>query len=379
MRTGTSLTRRWRAGATVLAAATVVLLAAAPSGDAAATGTGASPIYPPNGTPTPAWSFVPLSNPNNHLTRSSIQLLASPGQVVSDTAVLTNYSTQALNFNIYGSDASNTVKLGAFALNPPNAKKVAVGSWITLPVNIYDLPPHTSTQFHFSVKVPTNASPGDHAGGIVALNLAPASKEKGTTVAIQRGEGIAVYVRVPGPLHPGVAAANIGAKFTTPAIGFGSAWALVHYQVVNTGNTILNGTATAEAVNIFGSVIKKFAPAQITTLIPGQRMSVVEPKWDGLPFIGPVHIKVVMKTTKVNATGEGTFWVFPWLFVLLVLLVIGGLIGWWVWRRRRRQGEATPGGEGNESGPAEGAAPESDEPSERTNAGAGSDQPATVG
>ena len=139
----------------------------------------------------------------NFLSRSAIHLIAGPGQTVSDTAVLTNYSTQTLNFDVYGSDAYNTKRLGVFTLNPPNVKPTDVGSWVDLPVNQYNLPPKTATEFHFEVKVPINASPGDHAGGIVALNLAPnTNPESGTQVAVQRGEGIAIYVRVPGPCTP---------------------------------------------------------------------------------------------------------------------------------------------------------------------------------
>lgn len=306
------------------------------------TGTSSAPA-PSAGTLTPAWSFVPLSASPDRLTRSSIHLIAKPGQAVSDVAVLTNYSTQALDFDIYPSDAYNTKKLGAFTLNTPNIKEVAVGTWISLPVNIYNLPPRTATEFKFTVKVPVNASPGDHVGGIVALNtVQPVKQEPGTSIAVQRGEGIAVYVRVPGPLHAGVAAANIGATMSTPAIGFGSGWARVHYQVDNTGNVVLNGHANLEAVNVFGSVIKRFPPVTIDALIPGQSMALVEPRWTGLPFAGPVHLKVIMTTTSVNGTGEAVVWVFPWLLFLLIVLVIVALVALWIWRRRKRRAESMP-------------------------------------
>jgi hypothetical protein len=336
---------------------------------AAPTTSTTTPCKFPSGNQTPSWSFVPLSSSANHLTRTAIHLEAAPGQTVTDTAVLTNYSCSELNFQVYGSDAYNTVHLGAFTLETPNAPKVGVGKWISEPVNLVNLPARTSDEFRFTVSVPINTSAGDHAGGVVALNLAPPTGVgSGTQVAIQRGEGIAVYVRVPGTLHPGVAAADIGATKSIPALGFGSGHATPYYEVLNTGNVVLNGKAQLEAVNIFGTVVKKFAPAPIDALIPGQKMAVVEPRWNGLPFVGPVHLKVAITTSSINAMGQAEFWVLPWLLFLIIVVVILVLLGLWIRRRRRRRRRAD--------------AP----PSSAEGAGAGSasaptevDEPATVG
>jgi LPXTG-motif cell wall-anchored protein len=300
---------------------------------------------------TPAWSFVPLSQSTNFLSRSAIHLLAGPGQVVSDTAVLTNYSTDELHFDVYGSDAYNTKSLGAFTLNPPNVKPTGVGSWITLPVNEYDLKPCSVAEFHFEVKVPLNAAPGDHAGGIVALNLAgPTAPQPGTNFAVQRGEGVAVYVRVPGPLHPGVAAANVGATYSSSPLGFGSSWARVHFQVVNTGNEVLNGKVQATVTDIFGSTVHTFRPVAMVALIPGGRMTVAEPQFSGLPFFGPVHLNVKMSTNAVKSTGEAQFWIVPWLLILIIVLVLGALF--YLWRRRRK---GKQGAEAEEDAPEDAA------------------------
>ena len=322
-----------------IASLSSLVLVIGAQGSAGAANAGTSASVPSSATSggqqSPAWSFVPLSQSANFLSRTAIHLLAGPGQTVSDTAVLTNYSTQTLNFDVYGSDAVNTPQ-GAFTLQAPNVHPREVGTWIALPVNQYNLPPRTATEFHFEVKVPANATPGDHAGGIVALNLAPNTHPQGgTQFAVQRGEGIAVYVRVPGPLHPGVAASNIGATYSSPPIGFGGSWAKVHYQVVNTGNVVLNGTSQAAVTNLFGTTVHRFPPVHIDALIPGERMSVVEPKWQNLPFIGPVHLKVVITTTAVKSTGESQFWVVPWLLILIIVVAL--VLLWYLWRRRRRR------------------------------------------
>jgi len=320
----------------------------------ASTASPSSATTTPTGTKTGAWSFAPFTPPGSTITRTAIHLIAKPGETVTDIAVLTNYSNTELNFNVYGSDAYNTKNLGVFTLNPPDAPKVGVGKWIGDPVNVVNLPARTSDTFRFTVTVPSNAAPGDHAGGVVALNLAPPSgTQKGTNLAIQRGEGIAVYVRVPGDLHAGVAAADIGATTSTPMLGFGSSWAKAHFEVENTGNVVLNGHAQLKAVDVFGSVVKTFAPVPIVALIPGQVLAVNEKKWSGLPFAGPVHLKLQIVTTSVKSSGQAVFWVVPWLFILLVLLVIVALVIWWRRRRRkRREQQAAIAGGTNSPGPA---------------------------
>ena len=173
---------------------------------------------------TAAWSFVPLSQSSNFLSRSAIHLIAGPGQTVTDTAVLTNYSVDTLPFNVYGSDAYNTKVLGTFTLHPPNVKPIGVGSWITLPVNNYDLPGCACRRVPLQRQGPAQRSAGrPRRRDRGAEPCAPdASPQSGTNFAVQRGEGIAVYVRVPGPLHPGVAAANVGATYSSSPLGFGS-------------------------------------------------------------------------------------------------------------------------------------------------------------
>jgi hypothetical protein len=160
-------------------------------------------------------------------------------------------------------------------------------------------------------------------------------------------------------LHAGVAAANIGALYSNPPLGFGSSWARVHYQIVNTGNVVLNGKSQVVVTDMFGSTVHRFKPVPIVALLPGARMDVVEPKWSGLPFIGPVHLKVIMTTTAAKATGEAQFWVIPWLLILIVIVVLLLLFLWWRRRRRQRRDEAQPVGEtaGSAAEQSEGAVP----------------------
>jgi hypothetical protein len=339
--TGMMLAVSGLVGAIVLSLAT---FAAPMTGAAAAAGSSGTGQTSAGAGQSPAWSFVPLSANKNFLTRSSVHLIARPGETVSDTAVLSNYSAQTLNFDVYGSDAYNTRRLGAFTLNPPNIKPTGVGTWVGVPVNQYNLPPRTVTDFHFVVKVPANATPGDHAGGIVALNLAPnTNPSSGVQFNVQRGEGIAIYVRVPGPLHPALAASDIGASYSGSPLGIGSSSAIARYEVVNTGNEVLSGKAQLVATDIFGSTVHTFAPVPIVALIPGQRMDVIEPKWSDPPFIGPVHLNLTMTTTGSHSSGSAVFWIVPWLLILIIVLLIAALVVWWRRRRRTRGDNQTDG------------------------------------
>lgn len=292
----------------------------------------------------PSFSLTPVSAPGSVTPRGSFHYDMLPGQTISDSVVLTNETTELEDFQIWGTDGYNTTIGGAFALRPYGYPMTGVGTWIDthLGSGVYGLPGQTSVTINFSVTVPSNATPGDHAGGIEALDVTPVAQPTGGPAhfIIHRGIATAVYVRVAGPTRPSAAVSNISVKSSVPAIGFGSRTAAVTYQLENTGNTLLSGQAVATVTDIFGRTVKTFAPVGIQAFVPGGRFTVVEPRWDSLPLFGPETVHVTFTSPGMpTATGSSTFWVFPWLLVLLILAVLG-LIIWRLWVRRQNRASA---------------------------------------
>jgi hypothetical protein len=305
---------------------------------------GAASLVVPVGTAgaitTPSYGLEPVSLPNSTTPRSEFTYALRPGQSLTDEVALSNFTDQPLSFFLYGADGYNTAVGGGFALRQRGHHNVEVGAWISVITSTYTVLPHTAVAFPFAVRVPLNASPGDHVGGLVALQVAvtPANKGK-SAFEIRQGIAVAVYVRVSGPLHPGVAITRVGAHTSEPALAFAesNSRASVFFTIQNVGNVDLNATATAKVTDIFGRTVKTFPPAKLTVITPGAIFTVIEPAWKPLPIAGPQHIVVRFVTDKAGTVSAGDLlWIIPWIMIAALAAIILGIVLWWRIRRRRR-------------------------------------------
>jgi hypothetical protein len=126
-----------------------------------------------------------------------------PRQRFRDTIGVTNLTDRPLTFKMFAKDAFDT-KDGAFALQDDPERPVGVGSWIHLPLTQLTVKPNTRVDIPFQIIVPANATPGDHAGGIIGALLPDSLRKSSDRVLVERRVAARVYVRVDGPLHPGI-------------------------------------------------------------------------------------------------------------------------------------------------------------------------------
>jgi hypothetical protein len=339
--------KRTRAGLRALVAMTsaILLLAAALLVGVVATATPSSAAS--NGT----FSIFPYQAPGSTGTgRPLFDFSLKEGQEIADAFTLSNDSHHALAFDIYPADAYDVAAGGGFALTGHGQQNVGVGSWVQLPkslVQTYQLAADSQVTVPFTVSVPADASPGDHAGGIVALEVTPPHGTKSKVhFSVQQGVGVRVYVHVLGPLHPGLAVQNLKTNVSVPPGAFltGSSKADVTFDVVNTGNTIYSSVLVRSyATNLFGSTVETFRPMHLATVLPGSRETITEPQWSPLPLAGPVTVHVQLVATRVNHRYTSSFWVVPWLLVVVVLLAVAalGVLLWRIWRRRKARSQRT--------------------------------------
>ena len=240
-------------------------------------------------------SFAPADRPNLDL-EPFFELEVNPGVRVRDRVVLENRSEQRQTYDIYPADA--TTVDGAFALSGADAEPTGVGAWMELPVRKVVLEPSESRTFAFALEVPANATPGDQAGGIVALPRATQAVDSSSDVQLQarHGVGVRVYVRVGGPLHPELTASDLTIDFPG---GLGNALlgadsATVGYQVENSGNVTLSPTTDGQVTTLTSTI--EVAERQLGEMLPGSATVVTE-HVDGLRWgslFGRVHVKVTV-------------------------------------------------------------------------------------
>ncbi len=223
--------------------------------------------------------------------RPDLSYSAAPGQQIDDAVTLFNFSNVPLTFRLYATDAFNNVE-GGFDLLSANQKPKDVGTWVTLPQENLALPPKSQATFPISIRVPATATPGDHAGAILASNATVGSSPDGKIVNVDRRTGSRVYVRVAGRLTPELVVSKVTTTYKASLNPF-SGRNEVTYRVENQGNVRLGGRHRASASGLFGLGGKSKKFSDLPELLPGQSVTLTA-SFNGLPasFLNFASVKV---------------------------------------------------------------------------------------
>ncbi|MET9958959.1 DUF916 domain-containing protein [Streptomyces sp. NPDC006326] len=271
------------------------------------------------------------------------------GTTVGDSVTILNSSDTELTFRVFATDARNTPAGGAFALLPVDRKPQDVGAWVSLApqaATTVTVPPKGRKDIPFTVKVPQDAVPGDHVGGIVALNTAlEGGRQDGRVrVAVQRQVGARLYFRVPGPMTPGLSVEDVRVSRSAPVLPWlGKARATVSYALVNRGNVVVEPKVSVSARGLFGRrLLERPARDLKLVLLPGQRIELTEP-WPDAPQSDRVAVTVAAGAAAypdLASEGGAEFLAVPWPAVGALLVVAGAGITVRVLRMRRRRAAA---------------------------------------
>ncbi|ROQ97934.1 uncharacterized protein DUF916 [Streptomyces sp. 2132.2] len=267
------------------------------------------------------------------------------GTTVSDSVTVLNSSDRELTFQIFATDAVNTPAGGAFALLPVDQKPKDVGAWIALApetATTVTVPPKGRKDIPFTVKVPQDATPGDHVGGIVALNTAVEGiqQEGKVQVGVKRQVGSRLYFRVPGPVTPGLSVEDVKVSRSAPLLPWiQNARATVSYALVNRGNVVVEPKVAVSAQGLFGrTVLDRPARELKLVLLPGQRIELAEP-WPDAPQSDWVTVRISAGATAhpdLASASEAEFVAVPWPALGALLALAGAALTFLVLRRRRR-------------------------------------------
>ncbi|TDC70244.1 DUF916 domain-containing protein [Actinomadura sp. GC306] len=303
-----------------------IAAAAAAAGLAAVTAVpGAAAAAPGPATGNGAWSVGPANRSAAPAARPFFSFEAPAGATVRDVVRITNLTEAPISFKVYGTDAYNTPRDAGFALRSAEETSSDVGAWISLKAASPKIPGGKAREIPFTLKVPGNATPGEHIGGIVALNTAVESVQEsgGARVGIRRAVGARVYLRVTGPLTPGMRADGLGVARTEPLVPFvRSGRGTVRYTIVNTGNQRISPTARVRATGVFGREVKRWPDRRIPEILPGERTEITLP-WDGPPALDRVTVRVELTAAGgIDVRTQTRFTAVPWA----ALLVLAGTV-----------------------------------------------------
>jgi hypothetical protein len=284
------------------------------------------------------WSVQP-STAKGPDGRDYIIRKAAPGERITDYVGITNLTTRALTFDVYGTDAYNTED-GSFALLPAARKPTDLGSWISLGATRYTVEPNTRLDVPFALTVPAGATPGDHAGGVIASVAEERTDASGQKVLVDRRVAARVYVTVAGATAPTLSIDRVRLEYAQSANPANGGDMTVTYLVHNTGNLRLSGAGTVRVTGPFGWELARTDAMEIPELLPGGSITVTEKIVGVQPTVrlqADVSVVPANFDQKLPAVGRGTgVWAWPWALVAVLGAGLLYLIFTLIRRARRR-------------------------------------------
>lgn len=285
-----------------------------------------------------SWSVGPVGHGDELAPRPYFAMDAPAGRTIKDAVRITNLTGEPLTFQLYGADAYNTPRDAGFALRSAAEDQKDVGAWLDLRAGRLKVPARGARDVPFSITIPANATPGEHIGGIVALNTAVEGVQRsgGAAIGLRRAVAARIYLRVDGPLTPGLKPAAPAVRRSQPLLPYlGKGRGTVRYEVVNTGNQRLSPTARVWATGLFGRTIKEWPLQRVPEILPGQRTELTVP-WDDPPPLEAVTVRVELTAGDgIRARAQSQYVEVPWS--ALAALATAALFGWLVLPRLVRR------------------------------------------
>jgi hypothetical protein len=254
----------------ILAAAAALALALAPVSAALS----AAADTTPTSASDPNWS-VQASGVSGPDGRASFAYGVNPGTEIDDYVSVSNHGTTTQTFSVYGTDAITLKDSGAFSLLTAAQKPRDVGAWITTKTSSLTVEPGQTGIVPVVILVPSDASPGDHTGGVIASVVTAAHTQKGGAgVGIDQRVAARVYLRVSGQPISHVVATGLVSGFTPAWNPFGVGTATLDYSLRNTGNVREDVAQAITFHGPFGIPLGALKAASVSNLLPGQSVQI---------------------------------------------------------------------------------------------------------
>lgn len=272
-------------------------------------------------------------------SRSRFTYQVEPGQEIKDEYLVENTGTTEQTVKIYATDAFNADD-GTYSLLQGADAPKDVGTWVSFDKGASKvettLAPGAQQIIPFTMNIPADARPGDHAGGIIVSALSPTSGQ----VTVDRRVAARLYARVKGTLQPGLTISSIESSYQGDVNPF-AGQTTIKVSLTNTGNISLKANTVSQVQGLFGIPLSGLTDQEIPEMLPGssRTVSLIVPGVGAWIYLNP-HVSLAA-TVDADALPAGALptaerasdlFVVPWAF--LVLLLVAG-VTWLIVRLSR--------------------------------------------
>ena len=273
--------------------------------------------------------------------RGVFEYVVEPDDVYEDFLAVRNFGEHPLTVSVYAQDAVQTSE-NAFEVLTLEDDARRIGAWTRIEAGEITVPARESVVVPFSITVPADAEPGDHAGAIVAVS-APV---EGSGASVQYRVGTRVYLRVAGPVEAAVDVDRLEGRHEARWSPFAASPLDVEATLENTGNVRVSPEVRISVSSAFGWWSRSASLEGFDEILPGAAQS-GGARLEDVPPLGPLWVtaeipRVASSGQDVTAFTEITsrtvvVWAVPWVLVCAVLLLLVAASVAIVNLRRRRR------------------------------------------
>ncbi len=263
-----------------------------------------------------------------------------PGDKSEGLLKIVNSGNQALTFKVQVKDFVVEDTVGTPHILPDNtlSKKYSASSWIAVSPDTFTVPAGKTQQINYYLQVPLDARPGGHYAAIV-YEPQQLLGVQGTGAGVETHLGTLFYVRVNGNIVE-----NATVKTFKPENSFAEYGPVkINTQIINYSDSHIRPIGTVSVKNILGQVVYSQALEEHNIFPEATRdfTNTIGKKFMFGPYTA--ELKATYGTNNnLTLFASAGFFILPWKYVAIALLVIIVVVLFLIWRRKKRKVHQQP-------------------------------------
>ncbi len=272
------------------------------------------------------------------------ELEGDPGSIINQTLKLFNETEESRIY--YPSLQDFTARGEEGEPGFVESSEYGLSKWIKITKDPISLGPKERKEVQFTVEVPNNAEPGGHYAAVLFSNQPPTEVLGATPISIAGKIGSLVLLKVGGQILESGKLLELDTKdkksfYTHLPIDFYIRFenlGNIHLKPLGdikiTGLLDITSTPTTLTVNEAGGNVlpKSIRRYDVSWTKPGLKIAEgifgeLKNQWKGFA-IGKftAHLNLYYGTEGEHTTANESFWVFPWLLILVIIIAVVALV-----------------------------------------------------